>query len=87
MTIFQTTNAFHRGGSLVSDFQASDKPALKAAQIVAAVRSTEQAEALSKEGIDVLQLDLADEKAVVETVLQRKSMGSLFVSTNSSRFS
>jgi uncharacterized protein YbjT (DUF2867 family) len=42
-------------------------------QVIAAVRSKEQADALSKLGIRVLQLDLSEEKDVTESVLRHRS--------------
>jgi len=42
-------------------------------QIFAAVRSDEQAKALSKLGINVLQIDLTDQKSVVEILLRYNS--------------
>ena len=47
---------------------------MKEAHIIAAVRSEEQAKSLSKLGINVLQLDLTDENAVLETVVGHDSM-------------
>ena len=64
-----------RGGSLVAHFLAHTSDLLRGGQVVAAVRSREQAGALSKLGISVLQLDLSDEHAVTERVLQYNSTG------------
>jgi uncharacterized protein YbjT (DUF2867 family) len=41
--------------------------------VIAAVRSKEQADALSKLGIRVLQLDLSEEYDVTESVLRHNS--------------
>ncbi|RDW59919.1 hypothetical protein BP6252_13006 [Coleophoma cylindrospora] len=68
--ILITGAAGYIGGSLVADFLARNSPLIKKDQIHAAVRSDEQAEALSKLGIHVLQLDLTNEDAVVESVLR-----------------
>lgn len=43
---------------------------MKKENIIAAVRSEEQVKSLSKLGITVLQLDLTDESAVVESLLK-----------------
>ena len=51
----------------------SKNPLIGKANISAAVRSEEQAQALSRLGINVLQLDLTSEKDVVETLLRHKS--------------
>ncbi|MCJ1385555.1 hypothetical protein MMC17_008678 [Xylographa soralifera] len=68
--ILITGAAGYIGGSLVAEFLASKSILFKKADIIAAVRSKEQAEALSKLGSRVLQLDLTNEKAVVETLLR-----------------
>jgi hypothetical protein len=68
------TDFLNRGGSLIADFLASNNPLPKKQNIIAAVRSEEQAKALSKLGISVLQLDLNDEEAVVGRILQHNSM-------------
>ncbi|MCJ1292562.1 hypothetical protein MMC34_004113 [Xylographa carneopallida] len=67
--ILITGAAGYIGGSLVADFLASNNVLMKEAHIIAAVRSEEQAKSLSKLGINVLQLDLTDENAVLETVV------------------
>jgi uncharacterized protein YbjT (DUF2867 family) len=46
---------------------------LKRSRITAAVRSDEQAKLLSESGINVVQLDLTDEKAVVESLVKHNS--------------
>ena len=46
---------------------------IKKENISAAVRSKEQAKALLSLGINVLQLDLTDEKAVIESLLRYDS--------------
>ncbi|CZR68672.1 uncharacterized protein PAC_18571 [Phialocephala subalpina] len=60
------------GGSLVADFLAGDSTVVQKDQIIAAVRTKEQAKALSNIGINVLQVDLNDETAVIECVLQHE---------------
>lgn len=52
---------------------ANSNALIKKDRIVAAVRSEEQAKALSNLGITVVQLDLTDENAVIETVHQQNS--------------
>ncbi|KAF2111047.1 hypothetical protein BDV96DRAFT_650649 [Lophiotrema nucula] len=59
------------GGSIVADFLASKSTLMQKANIFAAVRSTDQAEALTRSGVEVVQLDLSDQQAVIESVLQR----------------
>ena len=58
----------------MADLLASDNPLIKKENIFAAVKSEEQANALSKLDISVLRLDLTDEKAVIESVLHHNSM-------------
>ena len=71
----------HRGGSLVTDFLANNNTLINKENIIAAVRSEEQAKSLSELGINVLQLDLTDEEAVVESLSRQNSTK---VSTNRS---
>jgi hypothetical protein len=59
----------YRGGSLTADFLSDKHPSISKDQIIAAVRSKGQVNTLAKLNIPVLQLDLADEKAVTETIL------------------
>lgn len=75
----------HRGGSLVTDFLASNNTLIQKGNISATVRSTEQAEALSKLGINVLQLNLTNENAVVESVLRHKSSNLPTTTSDTSR--
>ncbi|KAJ5587254.1 uncharacterized protein N7459_003019 [Penicillium hispanicum] len=67
--ILITGAAGYVGGSLTANFLNGKDPSIEKDQIVAAVRSKEQVNALSKLGIPVLQLDLADEKSVTESIL------------------
>ncbi|MCJ1457103.1 hypothetical protein MMC28_007469 [Mycoblastus sanguinarius] len=67
--ILITGAAGYIGGSIVADFLADTNILIEKEQMSAAVRSEEQAKTLSKLGINVLQLDLTDEKAVVESLL------------------
>lgn len=55
------------------DFLASKNIQIKKEHITAAVRSEEHAKVLSKLGVSVLQLDLTDEKGVVESLLRHDS--------------
>ena len=73
LRVFVNNLLLYRGGSIVADFLASNNTLIKREHISAAVRSEEQAKALSKLGINVLQLDLTDEKAVVESLLRHDS--------------
>ncbi|CAL5871785.1 uncharacterized protein PFLUO_LOCUS6038 [Penicillium psychrofluorescens] len=68
--ILITGAAGYIGGSIIADFLASKTTSIGADRLVAAVRSENQANSLSKLGISVLRLDLADEDAVVESVLR-----------------
>ncbi|KAI9706233.1 MAG: hypothetical protein M1820_004808 [Bogoriella megaspora] len=68
--ILVTGAAGYIGGSIVADFIASNRLQIKKENIFAAVRSEEQAEAISRSGITVLQLDLTDEGAVVASLLR-----------------
>ncbi|KAI9656895.1 MAG: hypothetical protein M1821_003534 [Bathelium mastoideum] len=70
--ILITGAAGYIGGSLVADFLASSNTLLDKEHISAAVKSEEQASALSKSGVNVLRLDLTNEKDVVESVLHHK---------------
>ena len=63
-----------RGGSIVADLLASNNSLLRKQHIHAAVRSKEQTDTLVKLGINVLQLDLTDEEAVVKSLVERNSM-------------
>jgi uncharacterized protein YbjT (DUF2867 family) len=64
------------GGSILADFLASNNPLFEKKNISAAVRSQEQAEALSKLGINVIRLDLGDEEAVIAAILRNDSLQS-----------
>ncbi|KAK1751479.1 hypothetical protein QBC47DRAFT_391890 [Echria macrotheca] len=68
--ILITGAAGYIGGSIVAHFLATTNNVVKKANIIAAVRTEEQATALSKLGIIVLVLDLTDESAVLESVLR-----------------
>jgi hypothetical protein len=57
-------------GSLIADFLNRKDLSIERDQIVAAVRSEEQANLLSNLGIGVLRVDLANEAEVVEGVLR-----------------
>ena len=58
---------------MLADFLARSDSLIEKNNISAAVRSEEQANILSKLGINVLKLDLTDEKAVVEGLLSNNS--------------
>ncbi|KAJ5167023.1 uncharacterized protein N7482_005804 [Penicillium canariense] len=57
------------GGSIAAHLLAKTNGLIQKDQVIAAVRSKEQADAVSKLGIRVLQLDLSNEKDVTESVL------------------
>jgi uncharacterized protein YbjT (DUF2867 family) len=61
------------GGSVVAALLAENAH-LPAKSLFAAVRTEEQAQALQPLGIKILKLNLQDEQAVVEAVLQNESM-------------
>ncbi|KAF2794396.1 NAD(P)-binding protein [Melanomma pulvis-pyrius CBS 109.77] len=65
-----TGAAGYIGGSILADFLSHCDTLFKKENISAAVRSEKQAEAISKLGINVFQLDLSDESAVVESLLR-----------------
>ncbi|KAH6843095.1 hypothetical protein B0I37DRAFT_211899 [Chaetomium sp. MPI-CAGE-AT-0009] len=67
--ILITGAAGYIGGSVVAQLLAPSNKLVKKENIIAAVRSEEQATALSTLGITVLRLDLTNESAVVESVL------------------
>ncbi|KAL4860572.1 hypothetical protein BDV12DRAFT_204901 [Aspergillus spectabilis] len=74
--ILVTGAAGYIGGSLIADFLSTSETGsdsttstISKVQLVAAVRSREQAVALSKLDIPVPQLDLADEEAVTAAIL------------------
>jgi hypothetical protein len=58
---------------MLADFLTRSDSLIEKNNISAAVRSEEQANILSKLGINVLKLDLTDEKAVVEGLLSNNS--------------
>lgn len=72
----ETINKAKRGGSIVSDLL-SKHPEITKDQIVAAVRTDEQAKALSTLGVNVLKLDLSDEQAVIDEISSHKSSNTL----------
>ncbi|CZR39097.1 uncharacterized protein FPRO_05711 [Fusarium proliferatum ET1] len=69
--ILVTGAAGYIGGSIVADLL-SKHPEITKDQIVAAVRTDEQAKALSTPGINVLKLDLSDEQAVINEISSHK---------------
>ncbi|KAF5621008.1 hypothetical protein F25303_12355 [Fusarium sp. NRRL 25303] len=69
--ILITGAAGYIGGSIVADLL-SKHPEVTKDQIVAAVRTDEQAKALSTLGINVLKLDLSDEQAVIYEISSHK---------------
>ncbi|KAF5537738.1 nad dependent epimerase dehydratase family [Fusarium mexicanum] len=69
--ILITGAAGYIGGSIVADLL-SKHPAITKNQVFAAVRTDEQAKALSIHGINVLKLDLSDEQAVINEISSHK---------------
>ncbi|KFY33332.1 hypothetical protein V495_08327 [Pseudogymnoascus sp. VKM F-4514 (FW-929)] len=67
--ILITGGAGYIGGTLIADFLARTSGPIKAANISTAVRSEEQVQALSNLGINVIKVDLSEEKAVLKAVL------------------
>ncbi|SPO06578.1 uncharacterized protein DNG_09268 [Cephalotrichum gorgonifer] len=68
--ILVTGAAGYIGGSVVTELLAPSNKLVQKENIFAAVRSEEQATALSKLGITVLRLDLTNESAVLGSVLE-----------------
>lgn len=58
----------HRGGSIVADFVAGIVPSVKQKNIVAAVRSEEQAKAIVDTGVKAIRLDLSNADAVIDSI-------------------
>ncbi|KAL1593713.1 hypothetical protein SLS60_010445 [Paraconiothyrium brasiliense] len=66
--ILVTGAAGYIGGSIVADFLAGILPSLEKDNIIAAVRSEEQAAALSDSNVNVIRLDLSNGEAVSKTI-------------------
>ncbi|CAH0025986.1 unnamed protein product [Clonostachys rhizophaga] len=60
------------GGSLLADLLARADSPIKNAKLFAAARSDEQVKSVSKLGINVLQVDLTDEKSVLDAVVKNE---------------
>ncbi|CAG9939610.1 unnamed protein product [Clonostachys rosea f. rosea IK726] len=60
------------GGSLLADLLARADGPIKNAKIFAATRSDEQVKSVSKLGINVLQVDLTDEKSVLDAIVKNE---------------
>ncbi|KAJ4346654.1 uncharacterized protein N0V89_010585 [Didymosphaeria variabile] len=71
--ILVTGAAGYIGGSIVADFLTGVVPSLEKGNIIAAVRSEEQAAALSDSGVNVTRLDLTDGEAVAKTIVDHDS--------------
>lgn len=67
------TSTSDSGGSLVAALLSQDSPVAKN-NLFAAVRADEQVDILKPLGITALQVDLLDEQAVAEAVLQHESI-------------
>lgn len=59
----------YRGGTTLADFVSRTEGPIKAANLIATVRTEEQAQRLSTLGIKVIRLELSDEAAVTEAIL------------------
>ncbi|KAF2493074.1 NAD(P)-binding protein [Lophium mytilinum] len=70
--ILITGAAGYIGGSVLADFISRTNGLIKAENISAAVRSEDQVQALSKLGVNVIQVDLRNEAAVNEAVLRNE---------------
>ncbi|KAF4452958.1 NAD(P)-binding domain [Fusarium austroafricanum] len=66
--ILITGAAGYIGGSIIADILSKHSDEIDKSQVFASVRSDEQSKALSNLGIKVLELDLADEQAVINEV-------------------
>ncbi|KAI1392961.1 NAD(P)-binding protein [Hypoxylon trugodes] len=70
LNILITGAAGYIGGSVLAELLSRTSGLVKAKNIIAAVRSEEQVQSLSKLGVNVVQLNLRDEDAVKEVVLK-----------------
>lgn len=61
------------GGSIIAHFVFNDIESIEKSQIVAAVRTQEQADSLSVFGVSVILLDLSNSKDVTEAVQKLNS--------------
>ncbi|KIX01887.1 uncharacterized protein Z518_07826 [Rhinocladiella mackenziei CBS 650.93] len=70
--ILVTGGAGYIGGSIVAELMSRTSGLIKATIIVAAVRSEEQVQSLSKAGVRTVRVNLTDEAAVKETILRNE---------------
>ncbi|KAI2463184.1 NAD(P)-binding protein [Annulohypoxylon bovei var. microspora] len=70
--ILITGAAGYIGGSVLAEFISRTSSPIKAANLSAVVRTQEQAQSLSKLGVNVIQVDLSDEAVIIEAVLRNK---------------
>ncbi|KAH8690119.1 hypothetical protein BGW36DRAFT_433072 [Talaromyces proteolyticus] len=70
--ILITGAAGYIGGSVLSDLLATSSSALKGVRLYAAVRTQEQVQALSKLGVNVIQMDISDAETATEAVLKNE---------------
>lgn len=61
------------GGSLLAELVSRQNGPIKTLNISAIVRSEEQAQALAKLDVNVIQADLKDEKSMSEVILRNES--------------
>ena len=63
----------YSGGSLVATLLKDKRASIQKLNVFAAVRSSEQAEALSKKGINAIQVDIGDKEAVAKVISEKNS--------------
>lgn len=64
----------HSGGSILADFLNVESGTIKTSRLHAAVRSKEQAQSLARfTEVNVVQMDLRDDKSVVEYIVTNDS--------------
>lgn len=61
------------GGSLITDLLSRSEDPFKSTKVFATVRSDEQAQALSKLDVGLMQFDLTDKQSVEKAVLDHQS--------------
>ncbi|PVH74920.1 NAD(P)-binding protein [Cadophora sp. DSE1049] len=72
LNILITGAAGYIGGTVLADFIARTDGPIKDSKISAAVRTPEQVQALAKLGVNVIQVDLTDEAAVLKAALDNQ---------------
>ncbi|KAH7372109.1 hypothetical protein BKA64DRAFT_715117 [Cadophora sp. MPI-SDFR-AT-0126] len=72
LNILITGAAGYIGGTILTDFLARKDGPIKDSKISAAVRTNEQVQTLAKLGVNVIQIDLTDETAVLKALLDHQ---------------